>query len=131
MAFLDETGLAELWSLTKGYADGKARVATGSYTGTGKYGSSNKNSLTFDFVPKFVMVAYGMGTLVGGQEIQQMDVAAILPTVGGFSFAALALGGQAYTVGASVSGNTVSWWSTDAEHQLNTSGRTYQYIAIG
>ena len=37
-------------------ADTKAKIATGSYTGTGTYGSSNKNSLTFDFEPKLLVV---------------------------------------------------------------------------
>ena len=37
-------------------ADSKARIQTGSYVGTGTYGVNNPNSLTFDFVPKFVIV---------------------------------------------------------------------------
>ena len=37
-------------------ADGKARIQTGSYVGTGTYGASHPCSLTFDFVPKIVYI---------------------------------------------------------------------------
>lgn len=33
-----------------------AKIATGSYTGTGTYGSRNPNSITFPFVPKFFIL---------------------------------------------------------------------------
>lgn len=36
--------------------DGKARIQTGSYVGTGTYGESNPCSLTFDFVPKWIII---------------------------------------------------------------------------
>ena len=47
MAFLDETGLAELWSLIKGEdaeflasaLSADVKIGTGSYTGTGTYGT--------------------------------------------------------------------------------------------
>lgn len=35
---------------------GFTKIQTGSYVGTGTYGVDNPNSLTFDFVPKFVIV---------------------------------------------------------------------------
>lgn len=34
----------------------KTRIETGSYVGTGTYGESNPNSLTFQFQPKFVVI---------------------------------------------------------------------------
>ena len=37
-------------------ADGKARIQTGSYVGTGTYGASNPCSLTFDFAPSMVWI---------------------------------------------------------------------------
>lgn len=37
-------------------ANTKAEIATGSYTGTGTYGASNPNSLTFAFAPKLLML---------------------------------------------------------------------------
>lgn len=35
------------------------KIATGSYVGTGKYGSNNPNSLTFEFDPKLVLIFTG------------------------------------------------------------------------
>ena len=37
-------------------AGGGVRFSSGSYVGTGTFGEDNPNSLTFDFVPKIVMV---------------------------------------------------------------------------
>ena len=59
--FLDETGVGVLWDLVKERVDAAAKIEVGSYTGTGKYGSSNKNSLTFGFEPKMVMVYANTG----------------------------------------------------------------------
>ena len=36
--------------------EGMAKIETGSYVGTGTYGSSNPNSLTFEFAPKVVFI---------------------------------------------------------------------------
>lgn len=33
-----------------------AKIATGSYTGTGEYGASHPNTLTFDFAPKLIFI---------------------------------------------------------------------------
>ena len=41
---------------TQASALGFTKIQTGSYVGTGTYGVDNPNSLTFDFVPKFVIV---------------------------------------------------------------------------
>lgn len=52
-----QTSLAALAS-----AMGAAKIQTGSYVGTGTYGASNPNSLTFSFQPKYVYlskVAFG------------------------------------------------------------------------
>ena len=48
------TGVSSLDELAT--ALGAARIQTGSYTGTGTYGQSNPCSLTFNFVPKFVLI---------------------------------------------------------------------------
>lgn len=61
MAFLDETGLAELWSLICEKVDGltaddvgAVKVVTGSYTGTGE--ENYTRTLTFGFMPRLVIV---------------------------------------------------------------------------
>jgi hypothetical protein len=50
MAFLDETGLAELWSLIQAEDVKYDKVAKGSYVGTGTYREGNPNSLKYDML---------------------------------------------------------------------------------
>ena len=101
----------------------KARIATGSYIGTGTYNTNNKNSLTFDFEPKLLIIT-------PKATVSQLFVA---------------VGGSAYYIwwnsgynsgqidyGIITWGKTVSWYSTiGAVYQFNQSGSTYQYVAIG
>lgn len=113
------------------------KIATGSYTGTGKSGSSNKNKLTFDFKPKFVIILgakyfsnmpahyFGLAVLAQG----------LTGGFGSFGYSytdKLSESFNAYGVVVSWSGNTVSWYNySNANAQLNASGATYNYIAIG
>lgn len=102
-----------------------AKISTGSYKGTGTYGSSNKNSLTFDFAPKFLVVAKNgnqTGSASGGSFYW------VYPSTGSVN---ITKANEGYTPSVSVSGNTVSWYSDAAATQLNTSGTTYHYFAIG
>lgn len=102
----------------KASADIRARIATGSYTGTGAYGESNPNSLTFDFEPKFLIVYISKSTQTTG---------------GSTSLTWVGQGGQAYSGNnaVSVSGNKISWYGISESTQLNSSGTIYHYIAIG
>ena len=99
-------------------ADAKAQIATGSYTGTGTYGKSNPNSLTFDFVPKFVAFSSTRYTAFG-----------YLLNPGTRAY----LSGNASGGDQTVTWNnkTVSWYSGDAHEQLNYTNTEYYYIAIG
>lgn len=97
----------------------KARVQVVSYVGTGTYGSSNPNSLTFDFVPKVIMVR--------DNETGNCFLEAIY----GMKFAVVK-----YSSGDSVSmiwnEKTVSWYSAgDPYYQMNSSGTKYYAVAIG
>lgn len=106
-------------------ANSKAKIATGSYTGTGKYGSSNKNRLAFDFAPKFLVVAQNgnqTGYTSGGSFYW------VYPSTGSVN---ITKANDSYTPSVSVSGNTVSWYTDAANTQLNISDTTYHYIAIG
>ena len=135
MAFLDETGLAELWSLIKA-ADAKAaKIATGSYTGTGKSGASNPNTLTFSFTPKLVFLHSGDGAFAYGNNYSG-------GTVPGTELFIWGTGQTKYTCSTNSnlvftqSGKNLSWYHEDqysvsAFSQCNASGKTYHYIAIG
>lgn len=94
------------------------KIATGSYTGTGTYGASNPNSLTFDFEPKMVWI------------IDQTT--ASTPYFWGRSQFAYDSGETHRTNNVTVSGNTMSWYSTSMDgHQFNSYGTEYNYFAIG
>lgn len=115
-------------------ADSKCLVETGSYVGTGTYGSDNKNSLTFGGVPKMLVIMsvasvkannnidYGQMIYLTGMSGQVVAISGNSPT------------SETTTVLLSVSGNTISWYDegsyASAETQLNGSGTTYYYVAL-
>lgn len=109
------------------------RIATGSYIGSGVYGSNNPNILTFEFVPKIVIV---QGT---GRPNVMISPGGTLSTWA----TTYASGG---VIQITFDGNSVSWyiikrWSgtttgsvTDdigSKGQLNEAEKTYTYLAIG
>lgn len=111
------------------------KIATGSYTGAGTYGSSNPNSLTFDFEPKFVSVYMYKNSNGQGQYI----IAQFSPIINVLSNAIYQIningGTQSIYVTWSSDKKTVSWYGTSSSngalYQLNGSGCEYYYIAIG
>ena len=104
----------------------KARVQVVSYVGTGTYGSSNPNSLTFDFVPKLISVSgyYKSNSLLYGMFLYPQTGYGITlqPSYSG--------GGFFSRITCKTSGKTVSWYADDAGYQLNLAGVTYTAIAI-
>lgn len=107
----------------------KAMVQVVSYVGTGTYGSSNPNSLTFDFVPKFCVFT-GDDVAVPYLWTPGTTLHAVYLSEGGSSV------GTTYnwtvnTVWDSAS-KKIQWHSTsNAKYQYNTSGKKYRVIAIG
>lgn len=104
----------------------RAKIAIGSYVGTGMYSSANPNSLTFDFEPKVVIIVQNShdnfpGTVfIRGQTLSG--------TIGENY-----ISNSQLTVGWS--GNTVTWYTNNSSYkdraQLNISGNTYFYVALG
>ncbi|MDR3729476.1 MAG: DUF6273 domain-containing protein [Oscillospiraceae bacterium] len=116
--------LSTALEMLTGVAANGAQVEVGSYTGTGTDGSGNQNSLTFSFPPKLLIVS-GVGSY---------HYLGMISPNGGFMTSAdsnSSTGGYTHGINASVSGNTINWYSYIAEFQLNLSGTSYQYIAIG
>lgn len=103
----------------------KARVQFGSYVGTGTYGSSNPNALTFDFVPKMVFV-WGFGNSSGNSLYYQFMFY-------GENYTSIYIGdGNSNSTKVSWDSKTVSWYHNgDRYQQLNESSRTYRFFAIG
>lgn len=98
------------------------QIETGSYVGTGTYGSDNKNTLNFGFKPKLVFIT----SEIDGDT-------AILQTIAGIRLAETSIyGSQNYKIYVSLENTTIFWYAIqDAETQQNTSGVTYEYCAIG
>lgn len=101
------------------------RVAAGSYTGNGKYGSANPCTLDFTSTlgrpPRLLVVMpeesdyYWMVTVYG------VKVARSYYQQNG-----------SYFITTTWTGNSVKWYATSsADVQLNKSGQVYRYIAIG
>ncbi len=96
------------------------RIAWGSYTGNGKYGKNNPNSITVPFKPMVVLIGGDSGSY------------SMWPTVmlRGHNQCHCDVGYQSMTVTWNERG--VSWYNEDSDsYQNNYSGRTYYYIALG
>ena len=99
------------------------KIEMGSYIGTGTYGQSNPNSLTFDFKPQLVIV------LTNATNGLSYEGSLPLIMLQGCANTCMAEGN---TLAVSWSGNAVSWYSYDqAARQHNRSGTSYCYTAIG
>lgn len=109
-----------------GQLGAKTQIATGSYVGTGTYGASNPNSLTFDFEPKFVAV-------FGTSDSFQLFL------LNGASYAFSVRKENSNTdnyaktspITVSFSGNSVSWYSKNSNIYQGNYTMSHNYIAIG
>ena len=111
-----------------GQLGNKARIETGSYVGTGTYGQSNPNSLTFGFVPK-------LWGILGDYTNNSFSVTPFLAPYGITSVygAYLAGGTTSTTIKVSYSGNTISWYTEvfSGAEQFNRLNSVYYYVALG
>lgn len=116
----------------------KARIAKGSYVGTGTYGSSNPNSLTFGFEPQVLFisgkpVSWGTNLPNIGQIINNKTSTECIV---GFSYgsdngASAGGTGSPRMLHGMFDNKTITWFANSEPVQLNTKGVTYEYIAIG
>lgn len=109
-----------------GQLGGGARIEVGSYVGTGTYGKSNPNSLTFGFEPQLVAI---FAPSTDGNYAYKLFM---LRNVLGASI--LDSDGNNNGVIVTWSEKSVTWYvygSKNATYQMNGSGVTYNYIAIG
>lgn len=105
---------------------GLLKMQTGSYTGTGGYGASEANSLTFDFVPKIVHIFAKNGTnMVHTLTIFPQDGYALFVGTGYYPYG---------VTNVTLSGKTVTWYSDNSNYQeniqANQKGTIYNYLAI-
>lgn len=108
------------------------KVVVGTYTGAGKYGSSNKNSLNVGFAPKIVIVSSESNGLRLTYASSYVHWQNSFLWVNNPTSANVSAGGNNASLSFSTSGNTLYWYSSSsAGHQLNTSGTVYHYTVIG
>lgn len=119
------TGQTSLSALAT--AMGASQIKVGSYTGTGKVGSANPNSITVGFTPKLLFVSSD------GMEISGEGTTPLVWCAGITQYTH---GGDAIYFTATPTG--ISWYlnktnatSSYIAAQLNTSGKTYYYVALG
>ena len=123
-----------------------ARVATGSYVGTGDYnsgtgwGSSNPTSLTFDFAPKLLIIGWqetldsGFFTSNLGDRVTSDNYYSIYTGALTTQFKQYRGFGDPDSSYAKKSsdGKTITWYSTHhANSQRNDKRHKYYYLAIG
>ena len=109
-------GVAALQTALAGAGNCKIEVKT--YTGTGTYGSSNPNTLTFSAAPLLVLLGGGQGLIMG-----------LLPgcTVAKTSFEEIG-----YTCSVDWNGSSVTWYTPDGTGtaQFNVKNNIYYAIAF-
>ena len=101
----------------------KARVQVVSYVGTGTYGSSNPNSLTFDFVPKAILIYRPPNSSSDYYNVTMLMFY-------GVNVCMTSTYGNGYNHVA-WNAKKVSYYSDGFDEQMNKAGQTYYAIAIG
>ena len=100
-----------------------------SYVGTGGKSNTNPCSLTFNFVPRIVIIVMG-GTITVGTNDSAVGILA-----NGDSTYAVLYYNNASSVAkrgtVTWSGNTVSWYDSSADDQFNCNSLTYRVYAWG
>lgn len=111
------------------------KIVTGSYTGTGTNSASTPVTLTFDFSPKFILIAPDSYMAYGDSNVhsEKYYVQIWMPGITKTLFYKFNGNSARYT---SVSGNTFSFYEIISGNggnigTLNASGKTYYYIAFG
>lgn len=117
-----------------------AKITHGTYAGTGKAGTSNPNTLTFDFTPKLVMIS--SATIVPSvSTAAQCSTTMIRGNTYAHAFHSDKTAKtypQITPLSVSWDGDSVSWYdaamngaTANSGNQLNASSTTYTYVAIG
>ena len=117
-----------------------AQIATGSYVGTGTYGSSNPNSITFDDPPIFVAIIgffyngvsdFRPGFGSDSDSSTAMNYLMYSDVLSTSYKTATGFGEVGYSAGSKSSdGKTYYWYGKNAFDQLNTNKAKYFYFAM-
>ena len=135
--------MGELQTNLAGVAAQGTKIASGQYTGTGTFGESNKNTLTFPFVPKGVVISTPSTVASGTANATYFAPATFVNGSNlGFVMQSTEDAERAYSIPLHLlwSDKTLSWYYVNpstsstgltASNQLNYSGMVYNWVAIG
>ena len=109
------------------------QIETGSYVGTGSNGANSPNSLTFGFVPDFVIISSFGWEMDSGAGF--FTPKTLTQSFTSYAYAYCNRNGTAALgeYNAKIVGNVLSWHNLSSNEywsQLNTQGLTYYYYAV-
>lgn len=115
---------------------GNAKIATGSYVGVGKSGSSNPCVLTFDFEPKFLQIyAVGHSNRVYDSYALTIKMPALTTAYKPYMYITNETGTSQFYAKKSADGKVVYFYYEYAKdyfyRQFNEANVNYYYVAIG
>ena len=118
----------EAWNALAEAVGSAPKIAFGTYRGSGEFGSGHKNTLTFDFEPKFIFVHSSQGLEVTADaNSAHMYAFMLMRPATHFTMAH-----NVNSVIVSWGDRSVSWYSsTSVGGQLNYATWDYYYIALG
>ena len=134
----NDSGFINTAGLESALSGAKAKIATGSYTGTGSTGSSSPCSITMDFEPKFVFLVAGADTTdsTDGRSMWLVKDIAFYPQMyqsSSTSYPQLedpTTASQTFVVTWST--NSVEWYAGRSDVlQFNVQNVAYRWLAIG
>ena len=102
------------------------KSATGTYVGSGTYGSGSPNKIQLDFKPRFAIVVKNAASAAANSGLAGLFSIAMIWVEGQTEY-----GDANSPVTISASGNSLAWYAGNASYQLNTSGTTYCYYVCG
>ena len=127
--FLNADPTSALQAVTKNYVDSNfAKIQTVSYIGTGTYGASNSNSITFSFAPRIIFMRDSNGSTIYYPVFPQLLSTSYAERLGFIS-------SSRFYIKKSSDGKTFTWYSDSSTNpamdQCNSSGWTYACCAVG
>lgn len=106
------------------------RIQTGSYVGDGTKDAENAITLTFDFVPKVVIVMCEEGAAINGSA-QSAFYSNWFLGLYGTKVIQVRNSTSGHELTMTWNNNSVSWWSTGPMSHMNQNNYTYNYFALG
>lgn len=134
MANFNQKFLDAIQQATDDAVNEAPKIATGSYVGTGTSGSSSRNTLTFSFEPKIVFIQHQTDASFNKNSTSEINYAFMINGITSYVDRLSSSNVSDGIVYVSWEGNTVTWYRDSSSYpdgQLNISGATYHYVAIG